>query len=49
MINGGNILVFQRILDHANIRKTIRYAHFTLDHLEEAPQSNPTTYLVNFN
>ncbi|MBS0969021.1 tyrosine-type recombinase/integrase [Nissabacter archeti] len=41
MMNGGNILVLQRILGHANIRETMRYAHFAPDHLEEAITLNP--------
>ncbi|MFP1893594.1 tyrosine-type recombinase/integrase [Lonsdalea quercina] len=41
MMNGGNILVLQRILGHANIRETMRYAHFAPDHLEEAAVLNP--------
>lgn len=41
MMNGGNILVLQRILGHANIRETMRYAHFAPDHLEEAVMYNP--------
>lgn len=41
MMNGGNILVLQRILGHANIRETMRYAHFAPDHLEEAALLNP--------
>lgn len=41
MLNGGNIIVLQRILGHANIRETMRYAHFAPDHLEEAAQLNP--------
>ncbi|MGP2468407.1 site-specific integrase [Yersinia sp. 2540 StPb PI] len=41
MMNGGNILVLQRILGHSNIRETMRYAHFAPDHLEEAVNLNP--------
>ncbi|CAJ1887943.1 phage integrase [Aeromonas veronii] len=41
MMNGGNILVLQKILGHANIRDTMRYAHFAPDHLEEAARLNP--------
>lgn len=41
MMNGGNILVLQRILGHSNIRETMRYAHFAPDHLEEAAVLNP--------
>ena len=46
MMNGGNILVLQRILGHANIRETMRYAHFAPDHLEEAVQLNPLNKLM---
>lgn len=41
MMNGGNILVLQKILGHANIRETMKYAHFAPDHLEEAAVLNP--------
>lgn len=41
MINGGNILTLQRILGHANINQTMRYAHLSPDHLEEAVKLNP--------
>ena len=44
MMNGGNILVLQRILGHANIRETMRYAHFAPDHLEEAINLNPLAF-----
>lgn len=41
MMNGGNILVLQKILGHTNIQTTMRYAHFAPDHLKEAIQLNP--------
>ncbi|WP_318389633.1 site-specific integrase [Enterobacter sp.] len=41
MMNGGNILVLQKILGHANIRETMKYAHFAPNHLEEAAVLNP--------
>lgn len=41
MMNGGNILVLQRILGHTDIKMTMRYAHFAPDHLEEAIRFNP--------
>ncbi|EPS5556990.1 site-specific integrase [Enterobacter roggenkampii] len=41
MMNGGNILVLQKILGHSNIRETMKYAHFAPDHLEEAAVLNP--------
>ena len=28
MMNGGNILVLQRLLGHTDIKMTMRYAHF---------------------
>lgn len=44
MMNGGNILVLQKILGHTDIKTTMRYAHLAPDHLEEATALNP---LVN--
>jgi integrase len=41
MMNGGNILVLQRILGHTDIKMTMRYAHFAPNHLEEALLLNP--------
>lgn len=41
MMNGGNILVLQKILGHTDIKVTMRYAHFAPDHLEEAAILNP--------
>ena len=41
MMNGGNILVLQRILGHTDIKITMRYAHFAPDHLSEARMFNP--------
>ncbi len=40
MMNGGNILVLERILSHASIQETMGYAHFASDHLEEAALLN---------
>jgi integrase len=41
MMNGGNILVLQRILGHTDIKMTMRYAHFSPDHLDDAVRLNP--------
>lgn len=41
MMNGGNILVLQRILRHTDIKVTMRYAHFAPDYLSEATLLNP--------
>ncbi|EBP5387516.1 tyrosine-type recombinase/integrase [Salmonella enterica] len=41
MMNGGNILVLQRILGHTDIKMTMRYSHFAPNHLQEAITLNP--------
>ena len=41
MMNGGNILVLQRILGYASIVDTMKYSHFAPDHLEDAVRLNP--------
>ncbi|MDY7117705.1 tyrosine-type recombinase/integrase [Halomonas sp. SSL-5] len=49
MMNGGNILILQRILGHQSITMTMRYAHFAPDHLEEAVKLNPVAHLGRHN
>lgn len=46
MMNGGNILVLQRILGHTDIKMTMRYAHFAPDHFEDAIRLNPLTSTI---
>lgn len=41
IMNGGNILTLQKILGHASIVMTMRYAHLAPDHLEAAAKLNP--------
>ena len=41
IMNGGNILVLQRILGHSSLTMTMRYAHLAPDHLQEAKNLNP--------
>lgn len=41
MMNGGNILVLQKILGHTDIKMTMRYAHFAPDHFDDAIRLNP--------
>ena len=41
MMNGGNILVLQKILGHTDIKMTMRYSHFSPNHLEDAIKYNP--------
>lgn len=45
MMNGGNILTLQRILGHASLTMTMRYAHLAPDHLQEAKRLNPLANL----
>jgi integrase len=46
MMNGGNILTLQRILGHANLTMTMRYAHLAPEHLKEAVKLNPLSRLT---
>lgn len=41
VMNGGSILTLQRILGHASINMTMRYAHLSPDHLQDAVRLNP--------
>jgi len=41
MMNGGNILVLQRVLGHTDIKMTMRYTHFAPNHLEDAVKLHP--------
>jgi integrase len=41
MINGGNILSLQKILGHSDITQTMKYAHLSPDHLNDAVKLNP--------
>lgn len=41
MMNGGNILTLQKILGHTSLTMTMRYAHLSPDHLQDAVRLNP--------
>lgn len=45
IMNGGNILVLQKILGHSNLTMTMRYAHLAPGHLQEAKTLNPLARL----
>ncbi|WP_310735739.1 tyrosine-type recombinase/integrase [Psychromonas sp. SR45-3] len=49
MMNGGNILVLQQILGHASITDTMKYAHFSPAHLEDAIRLNPLSTIEKDN
>ncbi|HEI9925074.1 hypothetical protein JY550_15060 [Serratia ureilytica] len=41
MMNGGEILVLQRVIGHSSIRETMRYSHSSPEQLEDAVLFNP--------
>lgn len=41
VMNGGNILVQQKILGHAKIQQTMVYTHLAPDYLQDAVRFNP--------
>lgn len=41
MMRGGNILTLNKILGHASLAMTMRYAHLAPEHLQEAIHLNP--------
>lgn len=43
VMRGGNILTLQKILGHASLTMTLRYAHLAPDHLQDALRLNPLT------
>ncbi len=47
MQNGGNILALQKILGHADLKTTMRYAHLAPKHLAEAKKLNPLKMLAS--
>jgi integrase len=44
MMNGGNILALQKILDHSSLNMTMRYAHLSPNHLQDMTQLNPIDF-----
>lgn len=41
VMRGGNILTLQKILGHTSLAMTMRYAHLSPDHLQDALTLNP--------
>ncbi len=46
MMRGGNILTLNKILGHASLAMTMRYAHLAPEHLQEAIKFNPLAHTV---
>ncbi len=44
VMRGGNILTLQKILGHSSLAMTMRYAHLSPDHLQDALTLNPLTH-----
>ncbi|WP_417584868.1 tyrosine-type recombinase/integrase [Nitrincola sp.] len=47
MMNGGNILTLQKILGHSSVNMTMRYAHLSPDHLQDAIKYGPLSRVVD--
>ncbi len=43
MIKGGNIITLQRVLDHGDLKTTMRYAHLSQNHLQDVLIFKPIT------
>lgn len=41
VMGGGNILTLQKVLGHSSVTMTMRYAHLSPDHLQDAVRLNP--------
>lgn len=45
MMDGGNILILQKVLGHSSLAMTMRYAHLAPEHLQESLRLNPMAQL----
>jgi integrase len=41
LMNGGNIVALQKVLDHGDLNVTMRYAHLSRDHLQNVLEFKP--------
>lgn len=46
MMNGGYILVLQRVPGHTDIKMTMCYVHFAPDHLRDTVKLNPLDFEI---
>jgi integrase len=47
IMNGGDILSLQKILDHSSLNMTMRYAHLSPNHLQDALKFAPVVNLLS--
>ena len=48
IMNGGNILTLQKILGHSSLAMTMRYAHLSPGHLQDAIKLSPLSLIDTF-
>ncbi|WP_349255116.1 tyrosine-type recombinase/integrase [Undibacterium sp.] len=41
VMNGGNILILQKVLGHRNLKTTMIYTHLSPEHLQQTKTLNP--------
>ena len=46
IMNGGNIVALQKVLDHCSLNVTMRYAHLSPEHLKDVLRFKPTWELM---
>ncbi len=47
MMGGGNLLTLQKLLGHADIKMTMKYAHLAPSYLQDAVKLNPSGHFLD--